>query len=165
MAPQITLRRVTINDSKILLQWRNDPLTKSNSHNTSEVKKEEHEKWLKSTLNNPNRKLFIAHEDGVPVGTVRADFSDNIYELSWTVSPSARGRGVGKRMVQLLANEIKGSIRAEIKVGNVASKRIAEYVGMKLVYEKDGVQYFQRTSPPLPNNREYSRNKRKILKP
>jgi RimJ/RimL family protein N-acetyltransferase len=146
MASKIKLRRAIMNDSDILYQWRNDPLTRVNSYNSGEVNKEDHIKWLKSTLSNPNRKLYIASEDGTPIGTVRADLSEGVYELSWTVSPSARGRGVGKRMVLLLANEIKSSIRAEVKVGNEASKRIAEYVGMKLVEEKDGVQYFQRTA-------------------
>ena len=142
-----------MNDIEILLEWRNDPLTRAASHSTNEVTRDEHEKWLRATLNNPNRQLYIAEENGIPVGTVRADFdsSDGSYELSWTVSPIDRGRGVGKRMVALLANQIKGSIRAEIKVGNIASVRIAESSGMKFEYEQDGVVYYRR--PPISEGR------------
>ena len=40
---------------------------------------------------------------GVPVGTVRADHSKGVYELSWTVAPAARGQGVAKEMVAMAA--------------------------------------------------------------
>jgi RimJ/RimL family protein N-acetyltransferase len=144
MQSQITLRQTSINDLAILLEWRNDPLTRNASHNSDEVTQGEHEQWLKATLNNPDRQLYIAEENGESVGTVRVDFSNGVYELSWTVSPKARGRGVGKRMVALLANKIKDPIRAEIKVGNTASVRIAEHIGMSFQCEKDDVMYYRR---------------------
>jgi L-amino acid N-acyltransferase YncA len=85
------------------------------SHTTEEVKLDKHIGWLKATLENKNRQLFVTEENGVAVGTVRADYADNVYELSWTVSPEARGKGIGKRMVSLLANKINEPIRAEVK--------------------------------------------------
>lgn len=126
MNENIKLRPVTIQDAELLLDWRNDPQTRQASHNTGEIQIEEHISWLESTLNNVNRSLFIAEEKDVPVGTVRSDYSDGVYELSWTVTPFARGRGVGKRMVSILANQISGPIRAEVKSENEASIRIAE---------------------------------------
>lgn len=153
MGTNLSLRRASMDDIDILLEWRNDPLTRAASHYTNEVTREEHENWLKATLVNPHRQLYIAEEEnGIPVGTVRTDFdpSDNSYELSWTVSPKARQRRIGKRMVALLANQIKSSIKAEIKVEHVASARIAESTGMKFEYEKDGVMYYRR--PPIRSN-------------
>ncbi len=141
---KIILRRAGMEDQDILLAWRNDPLTRSQSRNTGKIPQEEHKKWLKKTLQNPNRQLFIAETAGIPVGTVRADYSENSCELSWTVSPSARGKGVGKRMVALVAQSIKTLITARIKVGNTASERIAAHIGMKLKYEKDAMLYFER---------------------
>ena len=140
------LRQVTIKDADLLLEWRNDPQTRIASHNTAEVKIDEHISWLTRVLNNQNRRLLIAEEDGVPVGTVRADYSDGVYELSWTVAPNARGRGVGKRMVALLAKQITEPIRAEVKVGNEASGRIAEHAGMKYEREDNGVLYYRRAA-------------------
>ncbi len=140
------LRPVTIEDADLLLKWRNDPQTRMASLNTEEVKTDEHVSWLRSSLDNPGRKLFIAEEDGVPVGTVRADYCDGVCKLSWTVAPSARGRGVGKRMVSLLASQITVPIRAEIKVENKASIRIAEYVGMECVREDNGVLHYRRAA-------------------
>lgn len=144
MPSQLLLKPATIFDAEILLTWRNDRDTLKNSHNHDVVKKEAHIQWLESTLSNPNIKLYIAYENEIPVGTIRADLVDNTYELSWTIAPGTRGKGVGKRMVLLLTHELQLPIRAEVKIGNIASRKIAEYVGMKLIHQKDGIQYFER---------------------
>ena len=130
----------------MLLEWRNDPETRKASHNTTEVQRNDHISWLTRTLSNPNRRLYVAEESGAPVGTVRADFSDGVWELSWTVSPRARGRGVGKRMVAVLGNQISEPIQAEVKTGNIASARIAEHAGMEFELETDGVLHYKRAA-------------------
>ena len=129
----------------MLLKWRNDKATRMASHTTDKVKLEKHIEWLEATLQNQNRRLYVAEENGVSVGTVRADYDNGIYELSWTVSPEARGKCVGKRMVSLLANRTKEPIRAEVKKGNEASSKIAEFSGMKFVKEEgNGILHYQR---------------------
>ena len=137
-------RPAMIQDADLFLGWRNDPKTRQMSHNTSEVLRDEHIAWLTKILHDANRKLFIAEEDGVPVGTVRADYSDGVCELSWTVAPSSRGGGVGKRMIAQFASQISDPVRAEIKVENYASIRIAEYAGMKFERENEGVLHYRR---------------------
>ncbi|HSP07591.1 MAG TPA: GNAT family N-acetyltransferase [Acidobacteriota bacterium] len=146
MSETITLRSATIEDADLLLEWRNDPQTRKSSHNTAEVQRDEHISWLTKTLNNTHRRLFVAEENGVPVGTVRADFSDGVYELSWTVAPNARGHGVAKRMVALAARQISEPIRAEVRAGNIASARIAEHAGMEFDREADGVLHYRRAA-------------------
>ncbi|MBW6487331.1 MAG: GNAT family N-acetyltransferase [Syntrophobacterales bacterium] len=64
--------------------------------------------------------------------------------MSWTVAPNARGRGVAKRVVALLAQEISEPIRAEVKVDNIASARIAEHAGMAFNREVEGVIHYSR---------------------
>jgi len=140
----LILRPAAIQDADLLLAWRNDEQTREASHSRHEVMKEEHLSWLTDTLNNSNKKLFIAEECGVPVGTVRSDYSNGVYELSWTVAPDARGRGIGKRMVAVLAEQIAEPIRAEIKAGNKASLRIAEYVEMDYEREGEGIVHYYR---------------------
>ncbi len=144
MNEDMTLRSVTMNDADMLLEWRNDPETRKASHSTDEVQRNEHISWLSRTLSNPNRRLYIAEEDSVPVGTVRADLFDGVWELSWTVSPRARRQGVAKRMVGMLANQILEPIRAEVKTGNIVSARIAEHAGMEFQRETDGVLHYKR---------------------
>lgn len=128
----------------MLLEWRNDPETRRASHDCAEVLRDEHVSWLTETLSNLRRRLFIAQENGVAVGTVRADFADGAWEFSWTVAPNARGRGIAKQMVALLAHEISEPIRAKIKAGNSASVRVAEHAGMELFREIDGILHYRR---------------------
>lgn len=138
------LRKVNFDDWEILLAWRNDPVTRQNSHHTEPVTEENHRKWLTGILDNPDRQLFIAFEGETPVGTVRADFSDsdNSYELSWTISPGQRGKGIGKKIVSLLAKKLNARLRAEVKKGNDASVKIAEAAGLSFKKEEAGVLYF-----------------------
>lgn len=140
----IRLRTATLQDADLLLEWRNDSQTRNASHNTAVIEPKEHLAWLTRTLNNRSRQLFVAEENGVPVGTIRADFVDGFYQLSWTVAPKARGRGVAKQMVAGLAGQISEPIRAEVKLGNTASVRVAEYAGMEFEREADGVLYYRR---------------------
>ncbi|MGF6927544.1 RimJ/RimL family protein N-acetyltransferase [Chitinophaga sp. W2I13] len=138
------LRKATIEDWKILLDWRNDIETRKNSHKIEIIEEENHKKWLSSILAAENRQLFIAIDNELPVGTVRADFDDqfNAYELSWSISPEVRGKGVGKEMVKLLTDKLNTRIRAEIKSGNIASIKIAEYVGLTFKEEDNGILHY-----------------------
>ena len=144
----IELRPATIEDADLLLEWRNDPETRKACHNTSVIQRENHISWLSKTLCNPSRKLFVCEENGIPVGTARTDFSDGVHTISCIVAPNARGRTVIKRMLALLASQIKEPIRAEVKAlgtgRNKAAARVAAYAGMKLVRITDGILHFRR---------------------
>lgn len=140
----IALRPATIQDADRLLQWRNDLQTREASQNTTKVQGDEHITWLTKSLDNPARMLMIAEKDGEPVGTVRADLEEGVWELSWTVAPNARGQGVGKQMVSLFASQISEPVRAEVKVKNRASHRVAECAGMVIDRETNGVLHYWR---------------------
>ena len=140
----LDLRPAELEDAERLLQWRNDEQTRGASHNPETISLENHVRWLARTLENPNRRLFVAVMDGTPVGTVRADFDRGVWELSWTVAPEARGKRIGQRMVASLASELEEPIRAEVREGNIASMKIAEHAGMGLDREVDGVLHFFR---------------------
>jgi RimJ/RimL family protein N-acetyltransferase len=143
LLPSVSLRPVTMEDAACLLEWRNDPTTRAASHNTEQVPLEIHLAWLDRALQNPSRYLYMAEHDGTPVGTVRADLSAAVWEMSWTVAPEYRRRGFGKAMVAAVATR-HNPIRAEIKAGNAASIRIATASGMRAVAERDGILHFAR---------------------
>lgn len=127
-----------MDDADILFQWRNDPLTRQYSINQLLVRPAEHRNWLAKSLKNPKRLLFIAKCKGQSVGTVRFDQSDTgEWELSWTISPDFRGKGIGKAMVKA-ATTILGSapLKAQIFMDHSASKKIAQDAGFE-VSERD----------------------------
>lgn len=129
---EIRFRNATLLDLELLLEWRNDALTRKFSKNSKIITKVEHEQWLNATLKNKDKKLYIAVLAGEPVGTVRLDRIDSEWELSWSLAPSSRGKGLGKEMVKKATDLVSDSLIAYIKEENLASIYIAEYSGFSL---------------------------------
>lgn len=110
-----------------------------------------HVAWLARLLKNPDRQLFIAEHEGVPVGNVRADFNGIEYDLSWSIAPEMRCNGFGKHMVALMVAMLDGAVHAEVKVGNIRSARVALFSGLAPCGEVDGVQHFRRAAVAKPD--------------
>ena len=136
---KIKFRSATISDAKILLEWRNDPETRKQSINTEEVPLNKHIEWLGASLVNPNRKLLIAVLGEQNIGTVRLDTEEPYSEISWTVAPSSRGKGLGTKMVKAAVEFFNCPIKAKIKTDNIGSIRLAENSGFKKVSENGDI--------------------------
>lgn len=87
-------REATADDAGLLLAWRNDPRTRQSSRSTAEISLDEHRAWLARVLADPDRLLLVVEVDGDAVGTVRFDREDPGWEVSITLAPSARGKGL-----------------------------------------------------------------------
>jgi RimJ/RimL family protein N-acetyltransferase len=147
--PRYRLRDAVLSDADDLFRWRNDRETRVWSRDTADVCWDEHVTWLKSTLRNPNRQLLIAEDERGAVGTIRLDLLDGVWQMSWTVAPEHRGKGVGAAIVQLAVTRITGErVFAKIKAANLASRRIAEKSGFRLCGERDGMLVYWRSSTP-----------------
>lgn len=132
-------------DAERLLAWRNDPVTRAASHQAQEVSASEHHAWLLRSLADPSRRIWLAWLGGAAVGTVRCDrpAGQAHTTLSWTVAPEWRGQGVGSAMLRLALATGPGPWHAEVRLGNRASVRLAESVG--LVFDKavEGTLHFR----------------------
>lgn len=131
-------------DADLLLKWRNDPETVKASITPVKVQETGHLAWLADLLESKNSYQFIAEDNGTPVGTVRQDHRLHASELSWTVAPNFRGKGIGKTIVALLADRIPGPLTAKIKEENTSSIKIAESIGMIFDKKKGGVLFYKR---------------------
>jgi RimJ/RimL family protein N-acetyltransferase len=147
------LRDAVLADGGDLFRWRNDRETRVGSRDTSDVSWDEHLTWLKSTLQSPDRQLLIAEDERGAVGTIRLDLVDGAWEMSWTVAPEHRGKGVGAAIVQLAVSRMTGErVFAEIKAANFPSRRIAEKSGFRLRGDRDGMLvYWRFCTPSLPS--------------
>jgi len=97
----------------------------------------------------PTRGGFSSAEiDGVPVGVVRLDWSEegDGCDLSFTVAPEHRGKGYGFAIVEHAVQGMQNvRVCAETKMSNMASRRIFERLGFhvidsqgeRLLYAKD----------------------------
>src|SRR5210317_792224 len=127
------LRKVTFDDWKILLDWRNDPITIKYSINQEKVEEEHHKNWLKHNINN---NFYIAEVNNEPIGTIRKNLNNaNEWVLSWTISPNHRGMGYGTKMLKefLKSFSANDKIKAFILKENIASLNMAKKCGFDYV--------------------------------
>jgi len=139
---ELTFRSATLDDAELLLKWRNNLETRLASINSDMISKEDHIKWFTKLITKNNIILLIAEKNNKPVGTIRIEIKNNIKELSWTVAPAQRGKGIGKLMLYEIVRQLNGNLIAKIKKENIPSVKMAEYAGFKLDHESDGLLFY-----------------------
>jgi len=137
LANSIRLRKATLDDCRTLFTWRNDPVTVAMSLVSEPVPWEGHVAWFEGSLQNPKRHLLVAELDEQAVGTIRFDDVDDTAEISITVSPDQRGKGMGTSLLEAAdswASEELGLDRiiARIKENNPASIAIFKKSGYEI---------------------------------
>jgi RimJ/RimL family protein N-acetyltransferase len=137
----LVLRPAAMVDAPLLHEWRNDPEARKNSRQGGVVSWETHQAWFASALASPQYAIRIVEEQGKPVGVVRAERFARGWELSWTVAPDARGRGVGRRMLAQFVRTLDGRLVAEIRTGNAPSARIAAAAGLVRIGPADDPEF------------------------
>ena len=138
------LREVKKSDWKVLIEWRNDKITRQNFFSFDLVSVSEHKEYIKNMITNPNRKLFILEYNEIPVGTIREDRLDqDEFELSYTIGPMYRGKKIGQILMSLYLIERKGSFLCEVKEENIPSIKMIEKLGFKLFNTEKKVNYYK----------------------
>lgn len=101
------LRPATLADAEILLAWRNDPVTRANSHHETPVMPLDHRAWLQRALESPAIRLYVAEANGTRIGSGRLDLFEFgvTATLSLTVAPAHRGCGYSPQIIQGLRDE------------------------------------------------------------
>lgn len=131
---ELATRGATVDDAQVLFDWRNDPTTRGVSRSQERIEWEEHRRWLERTLADPARRLFLFESGGHPVGTCRWDrLSEIDWEISITVAPQQRGRGLGSSMVaaaeRMIAGDAPVRMLAVAHVDNEPSIRLFHRAG------------------------------------
>src|SRR5439155_749158 len=104
----LRVRPATAADSALLLEWANDPETRAASFSQHLIEAREHARWLAATLASPNVRLLIGCEGERAVGQVRfVCDATGAAEISISVAPDTRGRGVGGRMLRAAIDAVK----------------------------------------------------------
>jgi len=145
MRKSFNFREITKSDWKVLLEWRNDKITRQNFISSDLVSVSEHKEYIKNTITNPNRTQFILEYNEIPVGTIREDRlgGGDEFKLSYTISPIYRGKKIGQIMMSLYLIERKGVFLCEVKEDNVPSIKMIEKLGFKLIKTEKKVNYYK----------------------
>jgi len=137
--PRVELRRATEADCQLLWEWCNDPMVRAHSFESEPITFAEHRRWLGRKVVDPRCALLIAASgDGMPIGQIRYDLTDDEAVVSVSVDESARGRGHGTELIRLSAEKIFADtsvkiIHAFIKPGNQVSLRAFERCGYRTI--------------------------------
>lgn len=134
------IRLATADDWELLLRWRNDEQTREHSIDQNPVAEADHRAWLEASVVSDDRHLFVVEVDGEPVGTTRLDSRDTGWEISITVAPEHRGKGLGSVLLDVTADWFDENIGANvilstIKPSNPASLGLFAKKGYVVVRE------------------------------
>lgn len=137
MSPKqaVFLRRAGWRDLLRLYRWRNHPSTREQMRTTDPVRFRDHWRWFRETRADPTKALFIVLALGKPVGTTRIDYRHEGVltqaEITVTIAPKHRGRGLGTGAIRAVAGlatyQAPVEVYATIRAGNLAST--AAFVG------------------------------------
>lgn len=133
------IRLANQSDSLDILQWRNNKISRKMSLNNNIITPDIHQSWFNKVLGDNSKILYIAELDNKKVGVCRFEFykSKLVSEVSINLNPKFRGKGYGKRflkssILKYIENN-KNDIIATVKSNNLASIRIFNYCGFKII--------------------------------
>ena len=142
----IKIFKASIEHSKKIWEWRNDPVSLQMSFNNKKVSWYEHQKWYKEKLNKKDSVIYISQKHDVLIGVVRFDNCENknkIYEISINLAPEIRGKGLGEiilnRSKKIFLKEKKQCriIKANIKKENKVSIHLFLKCGFEITSHDD----------------------------
>ncbi|MBE3075175.1 MAG: UDP-2,4-diacetamido-2,4,6-trideoxy-beta-L-altropyranose hydrolase [Actinobacteria bacterium] len=140
---RLRARPATLQDSRLLWEWRNDPATRAASRSSAEVPWDDHLRWLTESLTRTDRMLLVVEESGgtaasvETVGTVRWDLErEGEWQVSITVAPDRRGQSLARPLLragEVALSEVARSsgtdvtaYLAVVHIDNSASLRLFE---------------------------------------
>jgi RimJ/RimL family protein N-acetyltransferase len=138
-----SLRIAKQNDWRVLLDWRNDQITRKNSLNKEIISIDTHRRYLNKIFANPDKNIFILDYDDKPVGTLKEDRLDRgEFELSYTISPAYRGKKISQIMMNLYLIERKGFFICQVLEDNLPSIKMIEGCGFKYKKTENKINFY-----------------------
>ena len=146
---KIRIRNVKISDSIDILNWRNDPLTRSMSINSDIISLNNHNEWFERVINNSYNVSYIGILEKSKIGVCHFHLNsdEKIFEVSINLNPSMRGKGLG---FQFLTKSIaqfsklhRGRILARVKNFNISSLKLFNACGFKVVNSSNSITQFE----------------------
>lgn len=146
---ELCLRKANFLDSKIIFEWRNEPLVRMNSLHTELIMYDTHLKWFQEKLLSKESQIYICMKGETPVGQIRIDYEGNKGEISYSIASEYRGKGYGKQILELLEDEEREKGRIEIlfgvvKYSNLASQKCFEIQSYNREDDESNIYYYKR---------------------
>jgi UDP-2,4-diacetamido-2,4,6-trideoxy-beta-L-altropyranose hydrolase len=125
----LAVRSVCASDESLLFDWSNDPETRQNSFSSATIAAAEHHNWLAGKLRDVEncRMYIIETKSAVPVGQVRFELEDNVWFINYSVGAPYRGKGLGRRSVELALSKLRATQKRLYVAGRVAPHNLASH--------------------------------------
>jgi len=130
---QLKARPACVDDEDLLLQWAKNPLVRQNVFNRKVISPEENRDWFYKRLRDPdNCRIYVVKTvEGLPIGQVRFELTDDSWEIDFALDPVARDKGLGKNLLQAAIKVFRqsmsgGLVFGRVKKGNVVSQEVFE---------------------------------------
>ncbi len=144
---ELKLRNAVQEDMDLLFKWANDPIVRQNAFNTTQIPYEDHVKWFDGMMKNDNVYQYILCDGNDDIGQIRLNIEGEKAVISYSVDARVRGRGLGREMVKLAADEVLNKITnvtqlvALVKHNNHASAKTFENCGFTKKLMEDYIEY------------------------
>ena len=118
----ITVRLATADDAALLLDWANDPTTRTAGFHRDAIDPATHRRWLAARLTSSTSRLYVGLDGERPIGQVRLEGApDGRVEVGISVAAEARGRGIGHDLLRagLEAGRADPDLRVDVYVARV----------------------------------------------
>ena len=147
--PKLEFRRASIDDSRLLFNWVNEGLVRSNSFNSGLIDYHSHQLWLANKLNDESTFIYIAIFKHFEVGQVRIEneLSTHNYIIDYSIDKCWRGRRLGlqilRKLEEVLINEFESDfyLLGRVKFENLASQKTFESLGYDVDQKLDYYEY------------------------
>lgn len=147
----LKLRNTDLNDLEITYKWASNFEIRKFSISNSVIKKDDHEKWLKSKLMDKNSEYFILMESHEYIGSVRFDIEDAFFaKVSYQIDPTFHGNGFGKKILDmgmrklLMKRPFIVKVHGVVMKNNIASIAIFNRLGFKNVFKDSKFLKFEK---------------------
>ena len=137
----IALRPITETDSERIFSWRNSTRVRLFMSDQKIISPTDHQKWLRTRLEDPAKIALVAEQSSVAVGFVQFNIlNPETAEWGFYKAPDA-GHGVGKKIcVEAIEwakqNLSVSSIVAKVVTTNVVSLAVHTGIGFELISEQ-----------------------------
>lgn len=157
----LPVRHATPDDEALLLEWANDPLTRSTAFSPRPIPAATHHAWLGARLRDIDgcRLYIVEAEPGLPLGQVRFERGAAEWEVHYALAPLFRGRGLGLGLLRgalahFGAEFPRASVLGQVQPHNLPSRKLFEALGFAIQVLPDSgtLQYRRRLDPPFPSS-------------
>ena len=143
---RVYIRKTEIHDCDDILQWRNDPVTRSQSFQSKLISDSNHRVWFDQMLIDSKQHAYVGFGDSekTKIGFVHLKHnSAGTCTVSINLNPNHRGKALGSKLLQKAIKDHSSYndvvYLALIKPTNLASIRCFEKAGFALYDRKSDV--------------------------